>query len=105
MFRVSATSPPHLLLFTQLTWDHMHLLQFLEQVPVYASKPEGILSAADLQHTPLFTHTDRAAQPEEAPSQIVSAENLTRCFVNIITSMPFICLYQSRYNHCCHCLL
>ncbi|XP_026036522.1 tumor necrosis factor receptor superfamily member 19-like [Astatotilapia calliptera] len=74
---VSATASLIFLLALLLWGLHLTAEKF-KQVPVYASKPEGILSAADLQHTPLFTHTDRAAQPEEAPSQIVSAENPTR---------------------------
>uniref|UniRef100_A0A3B4YCZ2 TNFR-Cys domain-containing protein n=1 Tax=Seriola lalandi dorsalis TaxID=1841481 RepID=A0A3B4YCZ2_SERLL len=75
------------LLFASLSLDHIHLFQYSEQVPEYCHGPEGRLSAAGLQHTPLSGCTETTVKQSEAPSQTTApAEDSSRCFANAIYS-------------------
>ncbi len=80
MFDIPAISPH--LSSVRLT-NHMPLLRCSEQVPEYCPGPEGLLSAGDLQYTPLSDPTERAAEQSEAPPPtLVPAQDPLRCFAN-----------------------
>ncbi|XP_072251382.1 tumor necrosis factor receptor superfamily member 27-like [Leuresthes tenuis] len=54
------------------------LLQRFKWVPDHCPEPEGLLSGANIQHKPLFSHTKRAATQPDIPSEAVSAEDPAR---------------------------
>ncbi|XP_051810664.1 tumor necrosis factor receptor superfamily member 27-like [Acanthochromis polyacanthus] len=69
-----------MLIFTiaLLLWVFLLTAERFKAVPECCPEPKGLLSAADLQYTPLCSHTERETTPLEGPSQMVSAEDPSR---------------------------
>ncbi|XP_070770034.1 tumor necrosis factor receptor superfamily member EDAR-like [Enoplosus armatus] len=66
-------------LIALLLWAFLLTAERFKQVPEYCPGPEGLLSAADLQYTPLSSPTERAAEQSEAPSHtLVPAQDPLR---------------------------
>ena len=73
-FNISAISP-------HLSSVNLVLLHSSEHVPEYCAGPEALLSADDLQYTPLSSPTENAATQSDAPSHtLVPGQDPPRCF-------------------------
>ncbi|XP_040903633.1 tumor necrosis factor receptor superfamily member EDAR-like [Toxotes jaculatrix] len=65
---IGSATASSIFLVALLLWIFLLAAERFKQVPEYGPGPEGRLSAADLQHTPLSSLTDRTAKQSEAPA-------------------------------------
>ncbi|XP_070692516.1 tumor necrosis factor receptor superfamily member 27-like [Pempheris klunzingeri] len=69
MVLIGSATASLIFLIALLLWAFLLTAERFKKVPEYCPAPDGLLSAAELQYTPLSNPTEREAKQAEAPSQ------------------------------------
>ncbi|XP_071374308.1 tumor necrosis factor receptor superfamily member 19-like [Centroberyx affinis] len=72
MVLIGSATASSTFLIVLLLWAFLLTAERFKQEPEYCAGPEGLFSGADLQRSPLSSHTEAAAKPPEAPSQTIA---------------------------------